>query len=122
MAQFPFEFLELMDRDALDVVQPDVSLPDRGAGPRGDACARPAIVVVPHAEIGHRHRRLGPPAAIAPTCTYIEFLPLPLSDSRLRRELVPDELPVVDGVNPAADQARPRHHGQRRSAQGLQGR
>ncbi len=39
-------------------------------------------------------------AAIAPTCAYIEFLPSSLSDSRLRRDLVLDELPVVDGRIP----------------------
>jgi L-alanine-DL-glutamate epimerase-like enolase superfamily enzyme len=98
-----FEFLELMDRDALDVVQPDVGRVGGLTEARRVALhARDrGIVVVPHcwkSAIGiaaSAHL-----AAIAPTCTYIEFLPLPLSDSRLRRELVPDELPVVDGVIP----------------------
>ena len=39
-------------------------------------------------------------AAVAPTCTYIEFLPRELADSRLRRELCSAELPVVDGRIP----------------------
>lgn len=30
-------------------------------------------------------------------CPFVEFLPAALSDSPLRRELVIDELPVVDG-------------------------
>jgi L-alanine-DL-glutamate epimerase-like enolase superfamily enzyme len=98
-----FEFLELMDRCALDVVQPDVGRVGGLTEARRVALhARDrGIVVVPHcwkSAIGiaaSAHL-----AAIAPTCTYIEFLPHGLSDSRLRRELVPDELPVVDGVIP----------------------
>jgi L-alanine-DL-glutamate epimerase-like enolase superfamily enzyme len=42
-------------------------------------------------------------AAVAPTCSFIEFLPKELADSRLRRDLVRDELPVVDGVIPLPD-------------------
>ncbi|QEX19401.1 L-rhamnonate dehydratase [Hypericibacter terrae] len=98
-----FEFLELMDRVALDVVQPDVGRVGGLTEARRVAMhARDrGIVVVPHcwkSAIGiaaSAHL-----AAIAPTCSYIEFLPHGLSDSRLRRELVPDELPVVDGVIP----------------------
>jgi L-alanine-DL-glutamate epimerase-like enolase superfamily enzyme len=33
-------------------------------------------------------------------CPYIEFLPAPLSESRLRRELVLDELQMIDGQIP----------------------
>jgi L-alanine-DL-glutamate epimerase-like enolase superfamily enzyme len=42
-------------------------------------------------------------AAVAPTCTFIEFLPKELADSRLRRDLVADELPVIDGLMPLPD-------------------
>jgi L-alanine-DL-glutamate epimerase-like enolase superfamily enzyme len=98
-----FEFLELMDRDALDVVQPDVGRVGGLTEARRVAMhARDrGIVVVPHcwkSAIGiaaSAHL-----AAVAPTCTYIEFLPSSLSDSRLRRDLVLDELPVVDGRIP----------------------
>ncbi len=98
-----FEFLELMDRDALDVVQPDVGRVGGLTEARRVAMhARDrGIVVVPHcwkSAIGIAasvHL-----AAIAPTCTYIEFLPASLADSRLRRELVLDELPVVNGRIP----------------------
>lgn len=101
-----FEFLELMDRDAVDVVQPDVGRVGGLTEARRVALhARDrGIVVVPHcwkSAIGiaaSAHL-----AAIAPTCTYIEFLPSSLADSRLRRELVADELPVVDGVIPLPD-------------------
>ena len=98
-----FEFLELMDRDGLDVVQPDVGRVGGLTEARRVAMhARDrGIVVVPHcwkSAIGiaaSAHL-----AAVAPTCTYIEFLPSSLSDSRLRRDLVLDELPVVDGRIP----------------------
>ncbi len=39
-------------------------------------------------------------AAVAPTCTFIEFLPRELADSSLRRDLCSAELPVVDGLIP----------------------
>jgi L-rhamnonate dehydratase len=39
-------------------------------------------------------------AAVAPTCTYIEFLPKELADSALRRDLCSHELPVVNGYIP----------------------
>lgn len=95
-----FEFRELMDREALDVVQPDVGRVGGLTEARRVALqARDrGIVVVPHcwkSAIGiaaSAHL-----AAIAPTCTYIEFLPPSLADSRLRAELVSEELPVVDG-------------------------
>jgi L-alanine-DL-glutamate epimerase-like enolase superfamily enzyme len=98
-----FEFLELMDRDALDVVQPDVGRVGGLTEARRVAMhARDrGLIVVPHcwkSAIGiaaSAHL-----AAIAPTCSYIEFLPASLSDSRLRRDLVIDELPVVDGRIP----------------------
>jgi L-alanine-DL-glutamate epimerase-like enolase superfamily enzyme len=98
-----FEFLELLDRDALDVVQPDVGRVGGLTEARRVAMhARDrGIVVVPHcwkSAIGiaaSAHL-----AAIAPTCSYIEFLPASLSDSRLRRDLVLDELPVIDGRIP----------------------
>ena len=86
-----FEFLELMDRDALDVVQPDVGRVGGLTEARRVAMhARDrGLIVVPHcwkSAIGiaaSAHL-----AAIAPTCSYIEFLPASLSDSRLRRDLV----------------------------------
>jgi L-alanine-DL-glutamate epimerase-like enolase superfamily enzyme len=39
-------------------------------------------------------------AAITPHCPYIEFLPANLCDSLLRKELVADELTIVDGKIP----------------------
>ena len=101
-----FEFLELMEQDALDVVQPDVGRVGGLTEARRVALhARDrGVLVVPHcwkSAIGiaaSAHL-----AAIAPTCSYIEFLPPTLADSRLRRELVSEELPVVDGLIPLPD-------------------
>jgi L-alanine-DL-glutamate epimerase-like enolase superfamily enzyme len=101
-----FEFRELMDRDALDVVQPDVGRVGGLTEARRVAVqARDrGVLVVPHcwkSAIGiaaSAHL-----AAIAPTCSHIEFLPPSLADSRLRRELVTEELPVVDGIIPLPD-------------------
>ena len=112
-----FEFLEFMNRDALDVVQPDVGRVGGLTEARRVAMhARDrGLAVVPHcwkSAIGIAasvHL-----AAVAPTCTFIEFLPKELADSRLRRDLVRDELPVIDGRDTAAGQARPRHHDRRR--------
>lgn len=98
-----FEFRELIDRNALDVVQPDVGR----VGGLTEACRVAAsardrgLTVVPHcwkSAIGiaaSAHL-----AAVSPTCTFIEFLPRELADSRLRRELCSEELPVKDGRIP----------------------
>lgn len=98
-----FEFLELMNRNALDVVQPDVGrVGGLTEARRVTMHARDCgLVVVPHcwksavgiAASAHL-------AAVSPTCTYIEFLPSELADSSLRRDLCSVELPVVDGVIP----------------------
>jgi L-alanine-DL-glutamate epimerase-like enolase superfamily enzyme len=101
-----FEFLEFMNRDALDVVQPDVGRVGGLTEARRVALhARDrGLAVVPHcwkSAIGIAasvHL-----AAVAPTCTFIEFLPNELADSRLRRDLVADELPVIDGLMPLPD-------------------
>ena len=39
-------------------------------------------------------------AALTPHCPYIEFLPANLCDSLLRKELVADELTIVNGQIP----------------------
>jgi L-alanine-DL-glutamate epimerase-like enolase superfamily enzyme len=98
-----FEFLEFMNAKAVDVVQPDVGrvgglteakrvamhARDRGL-PVVPHCWKSAIGIAASAHL----------AAVAPTCSYIEFLPKELSDSALRRDLCSAELPVVDGRIP----------------------
>lgn len=104
--QTRFEFRELMDRKAVDVVQPDVGRVGGLTEARRvvQAARDRGLVVVPHcwkSAIGiaaSAHL-----AVIAPNCTFIEFLPRELADSRLRRELCKDEVPVVDGVIPLPD-------------------
>jgi L-alanine-DL-glutamate epimerase-like enolase superfamily enzyme len=39
-------------------------------------------------------------SAVTAHCPYIEFLPAPLSESALRRDLVIDELEMIDGRIP----------------------
>jgi D-galactarolactone cycloisomerase len=39
-------------------------------------------------------------AAACPSCPYIEFLPIELAESPLRRELLVEDLAVVDGLIP----------------------
>lgn len=96
-----FEFLDLMERGQVEVVQPDVGRVGGLTEARRVALhARDrACLVVPHcwkSAIGiaaSMHL-----AATSPSCTFFEFLPRELAESRLRRELVTDEYPVVDGV------------------------
>jgi L-rhamnonate dehydratase len=98
-----FEFRELMDRNALDVVQPDVGRVGGLTEARRVAMvARDrGLTVVPHcwkSAIGiaaSAHL-----AAVSPTCTFIEFLPPELSDSALRKDLCSVELPMVNGRIP----------------------
>ncbi len=98
-----FEFREYLDRHALDVVQPDVGrVGGLTEARRVAAMARDrGVLVVPHcwkSAIGIAasvHL-----AVVSPTCSHIEFLPAPLADSRLRKELVRNEFTVEDGFIP----------------------
>lgn len=96
-----FEFREYLERDALDVVQPDVGRVGGLTEARRVALmARDhGVLVVPHcwkSAIGIAasiHL-----AAVSPTCSHIEFLPASLADSALRRDLVRDEFTVTNGL------------------------
>ena len=98
-----FEFRDYLDRDALDVVQPDVGRVGGLTEARrvAQAARDKGVLVVPHcwkSAIGIAasvHL-----AIVSATCTHVEFLPAPLADSDLRRTLVSNELDVVDGVIP----------------------
>jgi L-alanine-DL-glutamate epimerase-like enolase superfamily enzyme len=98
-----FEFREYLDRNALDVVQPDVGRVGGLTEARRVAImARDkGVLVVPHCW----KSAIGIAASVhlainAPMCTHIEFLPEPLADSRLRRDLVLNEFTLVDGRIP----------------------
>ena len=96
-----FEFIELMDRGGIQIVQPDVGrvgglteamrvcqlAQDRGR------------LVVPHCwKTGIGIAASAHLAAAVPNCPFIEFLPAEMCDSVLRRELVNEPLTMQDGV------------------------
>jgi L-alanine-DL-glutamate epimerase-like enolase superfamily enzyme len=95
-----FEFLDLLDRAKVDVVQPDVG---RAGGlteaPRiCDMAADRGRLVVPHCwKTGIGIAASAHLCFANAHCPYIEFLPAALAESALRRELVIEELQLVDG-------------------------
>jgi len=96
-----YEFLDLMDRGRVHVVQPDVGRVGgltealrvcRLAEERG-------ITVVPHGwKTGLTVAATAQLAAVAPTLQYFEFVPQEVAESPLRRDLVRDELTLEDGL------------------------
>jgi len=100
LLQTRFEFAELMDRGQVDVVQPDV-------GRVGGITEALRVVemardrgklVVPHCwRSGIGIAATAHVAAVSPNCPFFEFLPAAVSESLLRRELVTDELHLVNG-------------------------
>lgn len=101
LLQTRFEFAELMDRGQLDVVQPDVG---RVGGItealRVAEMARDrGKLVVPHCwKSGIGIAATAHVAAVSPNCPFFEFLPAAVSESLLRRELVTEEIHLVDGT------------------------
>jgi L-alanine-DL-glutamate epimerase-like enolase superfamily enzyme len=97
------EFRAYMERDALDVVQPDVGRVGGLTEARRVAIeARDrGLLVVPHcwkSAIGiAASLQL---AAVTPNCPFIEFLPKQLADSRLRRDLTQSDFELADGRLP----------------------
>ncbi len=100
LLQTRFEFQDLMDRGHIDIVQPDV-------GRVGGVTEAMRVVqmahdrgklVVPHCwKSGIGIAATAQVALAAGNCPFIEFLPAPVSESCLRRELLLKELPVEDG-------------------------
>jgi L-alanine-DL-glutamate epimerase-like enolase superfamily enzyme len=101
-----FEFLDLADRGLLDVLQPDIGRVGgftealkvcRIAGDRGR-------LIVPHCwKSGIGIAASAHLAASCDHCPYIEFLPLDLAESPLRRELLMKDFPVIDGMITISD-------------------
>src|SRR5262249_19234129 len=95
-----FEFLDLMDRGNVAVVQPDIGRVGgltEAVGLCTLAQAR-ARLIVPHGwKPGIGIAASAPLAAAIPHCPFIEFLPAEMCDSPLRRELVRDELALNEG-------------------------
>jgi L-alanine-DL-glutamate epimerase-like enolase superfamily enzyme len=98
-----FEFIDLIDRGGIDVAQPDV-------GRVGGLTEARRVVeyaqdrgrlIVPHCwKTGIGIAASAHLCAVAPNAPFMEFLPAPLSESKLRQELVSDEITLVDGRIP----------------------
>lgn len=98
-----FEFADLMDVGLVDVAQPDVGRVGGLTEARRvcDMAAARGRRIVPHCwKTGIGIAASAHLAAVTPHCPYIEFLPANLCDSLLRKELVEDELNIVNGVLP----------------------
>lgn len=98
-----FEFLDLMDRGKVDVAQPDIGRVGGLTEARRvcDMAADRGRLIVPHCwKTGIGIAASAHLSAATAHCPYIEFLPAQLSESLLRRELVVDELRMVDGQLP----------------------
>lgn len=100
MNQTRFEFLDLMDRGKLDVVQPDVGRVGGFTEAKRvvDLAMDRGRLCVPHCwKTGIGIAASAHLCAAAFNCPYFEFLPAELSESQLRRELVSNDLQLVDG-------------------------
>jgi L-alanine-DL-glutamate epimerase-like enolase superfamily enzyme len=98
-----FEFLELMDAGQVDFAQPDVGRVGGLTEARRvcDLAAERGRRIVPHCwKTGIGIAASAHLAAVTPHCPYIEFLPARLCDAVLRKELVADELEMIDGRIP----------------------
>ncbi len=98
-----FEFLDLMDRGKVDVAQPDVGRVGGLTEARRvcELAAERGRMIVPHCwKTGIGIAASAHLSAATAHCPYIEFLPAQLSESALRRELVQDELQMIDGMIP----------------------
>ena len=98
-----FEFMDLMDRGHVDVVQPDVGRVGglteamRVAGLALDR----GKTIVPHCwKTGIGVAATAHLAAASSNCRFIEFLPPSVAESALRRELVVEELQIENGKLP----------------------
>ncbi len=98
-----FEFLDLMDRGRVRVVQPDVGRVG-GLTEAKRVCnlaQQRSLTIVPHLwKSGISIAAAVHLAATTPNCAFIEFLPNELCESALRKELVSNEVRMVDGVIP----------------------
>jgi len=95
-----FEFLDLMDRGKVRVVQPDVGRVG-GFTEAKRVCnlaEQRNLTIVPHLwKSGISIAAAAHLAAATSNCAFIEFLPDELCESSLRRELVSNELQMING-------------------------
>ena len=94
------EFADLMDIGRIAIAQPDVGRVGGLTEAKRvcDMAAERGLRIVPHCwKTGISIAASAHLATVTPHCPYFEFLPAALTDSALRRELVTDELRIVDG-------------------------
>jgi L-alanine-DL-glutamate epimerase-like enolase superfamily enzyme len=94
------EFLDLMDRGGVHVAQPDVGRVGGLTEARRvcDLAAERGKLIVPHGwKTGITIAATAHLAAVTPHMPFFEFVPQEVAESALRRELVRDELGLVDG-------------------------
>jgi L-alanine-DL-glutamate epimerase-like enolase superfamily enzyme len=95
-----FEFQDLIDRGRIDVAQPDVGRVGGLTEARRvvDFARDRGRLIVPHCwKTGIGIAASAHLCFAAANAPYFEFLPAPLSESRLRRELTVGDLPLVNG-------------------------
>jgi L-alanine-DL-glutamate epimerase-like enolase superfamily enzyme len=94
------EFEDLIDRGGVQVAQPDVGRVGGLTEARRvcDLAADRGRLIVPHGwKTGITVAATAHLAAVTPHMPFFEFVPQEVAESRLRRELVTDELRLVDG-------------------------
>jgi L-alanine-DL-glutamate epimerase-like enolase superfamily enzyme len=95
-----YEFIDLMDRGGVHVAQPDVGRVGGLTEAKRvcDLAAERDRLVVPHGwKTGITIAATAHLAAVTPHMPFFEFVPQQVAESALRRELVRDELTLVDG-------------------------
>ena len=98
-----FEVLDLMDRGLVHVAQPDVGRVGGLTEARRvcDLAAERGRLIVPHGwKTGITIAATAHLAAVTPHMPFFEFVPQGVAESALRRDLVRDELELVDGTLP----------------------
>ncbi len=100
------EFADLIERGGVAVVQPDIGRVGGLTEARRvcDLAAAHGRIVVPHAwKTGISVAVAAQLAMVTPHMPFFEFLPAELCESRLRKELVRDELVFSEGVLPVPE-------------------
>ena len=100
------EFADLIERGGVAVVQPDIGRVGGFTEARRvcDLAAAHGRIVVPHAwKTGISVAAAAQLAMVTPHMPFFEFLPAELCESRLRKELVRDELVFSEGVLPVPE-------------------
>ncbi|TML70769.1 MAG: hypothetical protein E6G14_04575, partial [Actinobacteria bacterium] len=95
-----FEFIDLMDRGGVHVAQPDVGRVGGLTEAKRvcDLAAERGRLIVPHGwKTGITIAATAHLAAVTPHMPFFEFVPQQVAESALRRDLVDDELELVDG-------------------------